>query len=249
MARFERDEHRIYYEDHGRGDAVVVMPGWAGSIVELNRLRHELADGFRVIAVDLPGCGRSQPQPRRYEPDFYLRDARLLLHLYEELDIEAAHLVGFSDGGECVLLMAALAPQRVLSLVTWGAAGRVVAAPEGFESLMDSPPDLLGPLAAYLAMAYGPANAEAMAVSWAQALRGVIDAGGDLSRSRAGSITCPALLLTGTHDPYCPPSLVREMADAIPAGSFVEAHGAGHDIHRYDPDWLVATVADWIGGH
>lgn len=249
MAWFARAGQRIYYEDRGQGDAVVMMPGWAGSIIELNRLRHELAAGFRVIAVDLPGCGRSQPQPRRYEPDFYLRDARLLLHLYEELGIDAAHLVGFSDGGEYALLMAALAPGRALSLVTWGAAGQVVADPDGFESLMDDPSDSLKPLAAYLAAAYGVGNAAVMAASWAQALRAVITAGGDLSRSRASHIRCPALLLTGTHDPYCPPSVVREMAEAIPAGRFVEASGAGHDIHRFDPDWLAATVADWVGGH
>jgi len=56
---------QLYYEDSGRGDAVVLMPGWGGSIADLTRLRRDLADGFRVIAVDLPGSGRSQPQPRQ----------------------------------------------------------------------------------------------------------------------------------------------------------------------------------------
>jgi pimeloyl-ACP methyl ester carboxylesterase len=46
---------QLYYEDSGRGDAVVLMPGWGGSTADLNRLRRDLADGFRVVAVDLPG--------------------------------------------------------------------------------------------------------------------------------------------------------------------------------------------------
>ena len=44
------------------------MPGWGGSIADLGRLRRDLADGFRVVVVDLPGSGRSQPQPRHYTP-------------------------------------------------------------------------------------------------------------------------------------------------------------------------------------
>jgi valacyclovir hydrolase len=27
----------IYYEDAGRGDAVVLMPGWGGSVIDLDR--------------------------------------------------------------------------------------------------------------------------------------------------------------------------------------------------------------------
>jgi valacyclovir hydrolase len=65
----------IYYESHGHGDAVLLLPGWAGNIIEFDRLRHELSAGFRVIAADLPGSGRSQPQPRGYPPTFYAEDA------------------------------------------------------------------------------------------------------------------------------------------------------------------------------
>src|SRR4029078_10701934 len=117
---FGPEGRRVYYEDRGRGDCVVVMPGWGGSITDLDRLRAELAYGFRVVAVDLPGSGRSQPQPRHYAPTYYLDDAHLLLGLLDQLRIEVAHLVGFSDGGEEALLMAALQPGRALSVLTWG---------------------------------------------------------------------------------------------------------------------------------
>jgi valacyclovir hydrolase len=53
----------------------MLLPGWAGSIIEFDRLRHELSVGFRVIAADLPGSGRSLPQPRDYAPTFYAEDA------------------------------------------------------------------------------------------------------------------------------------------------------------------------------
>jgi valacyclovir hydrolase len=76
----------------------------------------------------------------------------------------------------------------------------------------------------------------------------VIDAGGDISRSRAASIACPALLIAGTHDPFCPPNLVREMADAVPRGTYLEADG-GHDLHLSHSGWLASTVLDWLSDH
>lgn len=252
MAWYGPDGQQIYYEDTGRGDTVVLLPGWGGSIVELNRLRSELAAGFRVVAVDLPGSGRSGPQPRHYTSSYYLDDARTLLSLLDELRVDVAHLVGFSDGGEDALLMAALDPGRALSVVTWGAAGQIVASRgmlDGLARVVDDPIDPLKALAAYLVEAYGTDNARIMSGSWAQALSGIIDAGGDVSRSRASLITCPALLITGTYDPFCPPSLVREMADAIPRGESLMAAGGGHNIHQSHGGWLVSTVVDWLGDH
>jgi pimeloyl-ACP methyl ester carboxylesterase len=119
----------------------------------------------------------------------------------------SAHLVGFSDGGEEALLMAALRPAGALSVLTWGAAGRIEASPEllgGLARLPDDPVDELVPLAAYLAERYGVAGARIMAASWADAMAAAIDAGGDVSRSRAGDIHAPALLIAGTHDPLLP---------------------------------------------
>jgi len=243
---------QTYYEDTGRGDPVVLLPGWGGSITELNQLRRELVHGFRVIAVDLPGSGRSQPQPRQYPASYYTDDARTLLGLLDALEVEAAHLVGFSDGGEDALLMAALRPRCALSVVTWGAAGQVVAPPgmlDALARLVDEPVDPLKVLAAYLVEAYGVDQARVMAASWAQALRGIVEAGGDVSRARAGLITCPALLITGAYDPFCPPGLVREMADAIPRGAYLEAPDAGHDVHQSSPRWLSSAVTGWLSAH
>jgi valacyclovir hydrolase len=140
----------------------------------------------------------------------------------------------------------------VLSVVTWGAAGQVVAPLAMLDALgrlVDDPIDRLKPLAAYLVDAYGADNARAMAKSFAHALHSIVDSGGDVSRSRATLVTCPALLITGTYDQFCPPDLVREMAEAIPGGEFLEAPGAGHDVHQSQPDWLVSTVVDWLGDH
>jgi len=245
------DEARIYYEDTGRGEAVLLMPGWGGSIAEFGELRQELAGGFRVVAADLPGSGRSQPQPRRYTSGYYTDDAHVLLGLLDALGVGAAHLVGSSDGGEEALLMAALAPSRALSAVTWGAAGQIVASPGQLDEVahaLDRPDGPVKVLAAYLAQAYGPDGARVMTETWAQAMREIIDAGGDVSRSRAPLITCPALLIAGSGDQLCPPGLVRDMAGAIPRGRYLEADG-GHDLYQSHRGWLMSTVIGWLSSH
>lgn len=240
----------MYFEDRGQGEVVLLMPGWGGSITDLDRLRRELGEGFRVVAADLPGCGRSEP--RTYTSDFYTQDAKAFLALLDDLGVDAAHLVGFSDGGEVALLMAALAPGCALSVVAWGAAGQIVEPAEGFgplERLLDEPSERLLPLAAYLAEAYGPERARAMAAGWGGALRDIVAAGGDISLSRAAEITCPVLLVAGSDDPYCPAAVVQELAEAIPRSRFVELENVGHDVHLVVPGLLTGMVLDWLGGH
>jgi pimeloyl-ACP methyl ester carboxylesterase len=251
MAWYGLDGQRVYYESTGYGEPVLMMPGWAGRIIDLDRLRHGLGPGSRVIAADLPGSGKSEPQPRDYTASFYLDDAYTMLGLLDELGVSSAHLVGFSDGGETALLMAALEPRRARSVVTWGAAGRVEAVPgslEALEHLLDHPSESFIQLAAYLVEAYGVQNARAMAASWARALRAITEAGGDISRSRAELICAPALLIAGSYDPFCPPGLVREMADAVPGGRFLEIPG-GHDLHHSDLGVVATAIADWLSDH
>ncbi|UYM06823.1 alpha/beta fold hydrolase [Solicola gregarius] len=252
MAWFERDGQRTYFEDAGQGEAVLALPGWGGSIAEFARLRAELADGFRVVAADLPGSGRSHPQPRAYPATFYRDDARTFLDLLDHLAIDAAHVVGFSDGGEVGLVMAGLAPDRIRSVVAWGAAGYLEPTPEtsaGLSRLIDDPPESLLPLAAYLAEAYGADHARTMAANWSAALAEIAAAGGSISRDLADRVTSPALLITGSDDPFCPPRVVRETVGALPRGEFIEVEGGGHPLHLSHTDWLHAVVLDWLGEH
>ena len=99
MSWFEYSGSRIYFEEEGAGSPVLFLPGWSESIEEFADLRRTLARNFRVIAADLPGSGKSGPQPRSYTPTYYDDDARAFLALLKSLDAAPAHLAGFSDGG------------------------------------------------------------------------------------------------------------------------------------------------------
>ncbi len=86
MAWFDDGATRVYYEEAGAGDPLLLLPGWGGTIDELAPVRAALAPRFRVIAADVPGSGTSGPQPRTYTPTYYLAALGAL----------PAHLVGCS---------------------------------------------------------------------------------------------------------------------------------------------------------
>lgn len=254
MAWFEHGISRIYYEEQGSGTPVLVLPGFAQSIEDFAALMEALMGaGYRVIAADLPGSGRSEPQPRTYTATYYEDDARSFAALLEHLATEPAHVIGFSDGGMTALLMASLTPGVARSVLTWGAAG-TISDPgghliEAMYNIVDNPIPPLQGFRDFLIATYGEANARIMTQSMATAKTGIIDAGGDVSLSKAGNITCPVLLISGEHDIFAPPSLASELAARIRAAEVLVAEGAEHNVYMDRPEWLMQTILDWLGKH
>ena len=251
MSWFEYDTSRVYYEEHGHGEPVLLLPGFAGSIAEFSALRDTLVTAnYRVIVADLPGSGRSEPQPRKYTATYYADDARAFTALLQALAVGPAHLMGFSDGGEVSLLMAALTPDVARSVVTWGAAG-TVNDPDGrlqdmMYNIVDNPISPLQPFRDYLIATYGEANARAMTRSFVDAIRAIIEAGGDISQSKASNITCPVLLIVGEHDFFASTAVVSELAARIPTAEVLQVDDAGHNIYGERPEWLTQTILDWL---
>jgi valacyclovir hydrolase len=249
MAWFEHGTTRTYYEESGTGDPVLLLPGWGGSIDDLAQVREALVPAFRVIAADLPGSGKSGPQPRTYTPTYHREDSLVFLALLDALKASPAHVAGFSDGGEYGLLMAALKPSAIRSVVAWGAAGSLgnnTAMADAMATLIDHPIPPMGEFCAYMKATYGEANARVMTQSAAKSFREIMEAGGDISRSRAASISCPVLLITGEHDFMATPELVADLARALPNGEVLEVKGASHAVHHEQPAWLAETVAGWL---
>lgn len=253
MAVFEHGTSRIYYEEHGSGEPVLLLPGFAVSMTELSALREVLAARYRVISADLPGSGRSEPQPREYTPSYFEDDARSFAALLRELETGPAHLVGYSDGGEVSLLMATLTPGLVRSVATWGAAGTIpeeqLPLLDAFYDVVDDPIEPLQGFSEQLKAEYGEANARSMTRSFVNAIRAIVAGGGDISLSRAGGITCPVLLIVGEHDFFISPALVAQVAARIPTAEVIEVQGAGHGVHEDRPEWFAQILLDWLAEH
>ena len=87
----------IYYKDWGTGPAVVFSHGWPLNADSWESQMFFLAShGYRVIAHDRRGHGRSDQPWHGNEMDTYADDLAALL---DALDLQGATLVGFSTGG------------------------------------------------------------------------------------------------------------------------------------------------------
>jgi pimeloyl-ACP methyl ester carboxylesterase len=86
----------LYYEDHGTGQAVVLVHGYPldGSSWE-RQSRELLAAGYRVITYDRRGFGQSSRVETGYDYDTFAGDLNTVL---TELDLSDVILVGFSMG-------------------------------------------------------------------------------------------------------------------------------------------------------
>jgi len=92
-----RDGTRIHYKDWGSGPAVVFSHGWPLSSDSWeSQMLHLAGNGFRCIAHDRRGHGRSSQPWDGNDMDTYADD---LAELLDALDIKGAILVGFSTGG------------------------------------------------------------------------------------------------------------------------------------------------------
>lgn len=253
MSWFEHGASRIFYEEYGDGEPLLLLPGFSQSGEDLAALRNALATTYHVIVADLPGSGRSQPLPRTYTATYFEDDARSFAALLEHLNIRSARVVGFSDGGEVVLFMAALSPERTHSVVTWGAAG-MMSDPDGslrqvMYNLVDHPIPPLQGYRDFLVGAYGEANARAMTQNLVGGISAIVEAGGELALAQADQIACPVLLITGEHDMFAPPKLIEQLARRIPHAEMAIVDGAGHDVQNSHPDWLARTIHDWLQRH
>jgi pimeloyl-ACP methyl ester carboxylesterase len=115
MPTLEIGGHPVHWREHGRGDVVLLVHGLGSSGADWAFQILPLAERFRVIAPDLRGSGRSSAARGPFSVAQFAADLWALL---DALDIEHAHLVGFSLGGAVALEMALAQPARARSLVT-----------------------------------------------------------------------------------------------------------------------------------
>jgi len=91
------DNTQLYYKDWGRGRPVVLLHGWPLSADSWDDQALSLANaGYRVIAYDRRGFGRSSQPWNGYDYDTLTDDLRAVL---KECQVSEGALIGFSMGG------------------------------------------------------------------------------------------------------------------------------------------------------
>lgn len=233
---------RLFYEDLGQGAPLLAIHGFLGTgRKDLGHVIDWLSADYCVFAPTIRGYGQSEPKPRDYPFDFYHRDARDVIAFMDALKIEQAHVLGYSDGGEIALICAGTQAQRFKSVVVWGAVGYFgpdvrAAAQRLYPPTWMTDEDRL---------MIAPADPNTVMLGWINAIKQMIDSGGDVSLSLAPNITCPLLLMLGDQDRLNPVAYGRNLVERTPNGKLVTFH-CGHPIHNQQTDAFRQVVGDFL---
>jgi pimeloyl-ACP methyl ester carboxylesterase len=200
---FDSNGVKIRYVTEGAGEAVVLIHGWMADSSMWGRDRSgntkldtSRASGFQLIALDCRGHGQSDKphDPKMYGPEMAADVVRLLDHL----NIEKAHLIGYSSGAFIAGKVAATHPGRVLSVVYAGQAPLVAGteAPgssevEIFAKAVDEGKDL----GSYI-IAVTPPGKPKPTEDWAKAIAKYLYDGKDVKAFAAAGRSFPKLEVT-----------------------------------------------------
>jgi valacyclovir hydrolase len=245
-----RDGISLAYWDIGSGSPVVLLHGFTGTARgHLDDLIQTLAAEHRVIAPDLRGYGASRPPDRTFPPDFYERDALDVASLLDALALGPAVVMGFSDGSEVAVLLAALRPDLVRGVVAWGISG--VISPEELDKVEGwLPVSDWGPeherWRQEIIRLQGADQVEPMVEGWVKAARAITAAGGNICLDQAPSIRCPVLLLNGVGEIGNTPRDVTLLCGAIPTCRLVFVPNCGHAIQDDQPEELRRHIQAFL---
>jgi len=112
---------KLHYLSAGKGDPVVLIHGLHSSAEinwKLTGVFGELAKTHRVVAIDLPGHGRSD-KPKK-DDAYGLQVVEDVVALMDHLKIKKAHVVGYSLGGMVTVKLLAKYPDRVSAATVGG---------------------------------------------------------------------------------------------------------------------------------
>jgi pimeloyl-ACP methyl ester carboxylesterase len=111
----------LHYEEHGSGEPLVLLHGGIGAGEMFAPILPSLAEGRRVITVDLQGHGGTADVDRPLRPELMADDIAALIGA---LGLEQVDLMGYSLGGMVALRTAIQHPALVRRLVLLSAAFR-----------------------------------------------------------------------------------------------------------------------------
>lgn len=213
--------------------------------------------GFAVLALDLPGHGRSEGPA--------LADvgamADWVLHAIAAAGARRAALIGHSMGALIALEAAGRAPAAVSGIALVGVAFPMKVSDVLLDAARDDEPaafDMINQWS-HARLVHRPGTPGPGFSVFVQNLRlmerqapGVLlndfaacnaYAGG---LERAAALRCPALFVLGERDAMTPPKAAAALVAATPGARVARIAGCGHAIQTEAPDALRDALADWL---
>jgi 3-oxoadipate enol-lactonase len=264
----------LYYEEHGSGDPLLCIMGFATDSAGWTFQTPEFARHYRTIVFDNRGVGRSAKPPGPYTIHAMADDA---VGLLDVRGVARAHVLGLSMGGMIAQELALRHPERVRGLVLASTypepdeeverhrefmlaqlGGTVTAAGEVRIDVT-----AVDPLAFFqhlLPLVFNPTFIErelpallplfAGGLQYGFSMEAILGQLGAVMSHRATDrlhrITAPTLVLTGDADRLIAPANSELLARHIPGARLVTIEGGSHGVNIEMPARFNREVLDFL---
>ncbi len=234
---------RIWFAEWGGKSArppVLLLHGGFGNSSYFGRLIPALvAHGYRVIAMDSRGHGRST---RDEAPMSYHLMAGDVIGLLDRLHIPRVNLVGWSDGGCTGFDLALNHPDRLAGLFAFGANADVSGDREGFDKTPVFAAYLRRTPEEYRRLSPTPGRWD----DFSAAVGRMWDTLPAFTAAELRSIKVPTVIADGEYDEAIKQSHDRYMADTIPGARLVILPGVSHFAMLQNPAEFNAAVLHFL---
>ncbi|MFC5774758.1 2-succinyl-6-hydroxy-2,4-cyclohexadiene-1-carboxylate synthase [Ectobacillus antri] len=256
------------YETYGEGEPLLVLHGFTGCKESWRPFSWQT--DYHIIAVDLPGHGETDAPSykERYKMEQVAADLAELLTI---LNVDKAHVLGYSMGGRLAIAFACLYPERVRTLVLENCTAgletevereaRIRQDEELAKTLLqdgvatfiekweriplfasqDSLPKERKEQLRQQRLRNSP-------VGLAGSLRGMGTGAQPSFWEELKHLCMPVLLLSGAYDEKFFHILSR-MKEKLPDAQFVQISDAGHAIHVEQPEKFDTIVREFLQSH
>jgi pimeloyl-ACP methyl ester carboxylesterase len=254
-----------YAESASAGDETVLLANpWPESLFAWDAIWPDLSRTARLVAIDLPGFGKSEGRSDLFSPHAV---GSFLLRLVDEWELEHPHLVGPDVGTGGTLFALSEQPERFPSaIVGSGGASVPLEVTGALKDLIEAPD--LSPFRSidgrdivaqalqgiqkhelpddvredYLSSYAGDRFVESMAYvrSYPTDL--------PVLAERLSGISTPVQIIAGRHDELVPPSNAEFLHARLP-DSKLDILDTGHFTWEDAADDYLRLATAWIGGH
>lgn len=256
----ELTDARCYYELHGSGSPVLLIPGLGATCQIWSTAVAQLARSHTVVLMDNRDVGRSTSRrPPQTLADFAVDVVELMDHL----QLDTAHLLGLSLGGIVAQRVAIDHPARVDRLVLMSCADRFgpylreIARLLG-QALRRFPPELFRKTIELLGTSpqFFDAHAEQIERNIASDCSPALSRSAIVRQLRCLDchdavsehyrINAPTLVVAGENDMLVPACYGRQMAGQIAASQFLLVPNCGHNPLIERPDLVVPALLNFL---
>lgn len=236
----EKDGAHIWYAAYGSGSPVILLHGGLGHSGNWGyQIPALLNSGYRAVLIDSRGHGHSTRDMRPYTYDQMASD---VLAVMDNLNIEKAGLVGWSDGACTALILASKVPERVAGVFFFACNMD----PSGTKEFEFTP--ILEKCISRHAQDYKNLS------TTPDQFKDFSDAVGLMQRTQPNysahdlaQIIVPVVIVQSEHDEFIKPEHAEYLARSIPNANLVNLHGVSHFAPLQRPDQFNRAMLAFLG--